>query len=52
MFMVLENFRDFEKDDFPVDIDGKYTICDNCYRLDEQYIVIEKKCICKGCLVC
>ena len=45
MFMILENFRDFEKDEFALDVK-----CDRCFTITEQYLVIESKTFCKGCL--
>jgi hypothetical protein len=50
MFMVLENFRDFEKDDFPTDEVGGNIRCDGCKDVTEQYLIIESKTYCKGCL--
>ena len=50
MFMVLENYRDFEKDDFPRDKNGLNIRCDNCAGISEQYLIIEGSAFCKGCL--
>lgn len=52
VMIVLENFRIFDEDreDFPRDKDGLHTKCDECGDLSEQYMVIESKTFCKGCL--
>lgn len=52
MFLILENFRDFENNDgdFPLDRNGKQKRCDGCAGIFEQYLIIEKAAFCKGCL--
>jgi len=50
MFMILENFRDFKIDDFPVDKNNQHIRCDGCLTLAEQYLIIESAAFCKGCL--
>ena len=51
MFMVLENFREFDNGgEFPLDRNGCYIRCDRCKDLTEQYLIIESKTICKKCL--
>jgi len=51
MFMILENFREFDKGgDFPKDEHHREIRCDGCAGLSEQYMVIEKGTFCKGCL--
>lgn len=51
MFLIYENFRDFENGgDFPKDFKGRYVRCDGCADLAEQYLIMENKAYCKGCL--